>query len=432
VIRATIIAIFIALPVKTYADFLNILPKRTILQEYFQDGEYDLAFNLAENLSAESDPWSQLVLSLMYEGGFGTSKNQTKAGYWAAIAAQTGEPVALFRMAMVYEKGLGTEIDKSKALKWMKRAAKAGHEEAIIAVLEHSVQEQNTSEVFNYIEVINSEFPVDSSYFQIGHAYVASFYLDGWPMGQNLLNAVKHFQIANRATIKNIELTKYIEQSLSILCSNRDLNSQCDSQNKSYITEKNPHRYEKYDTNRFGFVAFADGYTGSSINGILSIKKIKRKSLEDRFILSIFRELLRGPTNDESEAGLFGPNFSCSSIQLQGPSVPTACVAEEIFRDVYIINDRIYLSVGAIPSAATSGEWSLFMEFLNHTLYFLGISQQEIRFWMDGYELTAGDSGCRDHSGGYVSGVCFFFLPSQQFDPVWADSVSSGYEFLER
>ncbi len=55
-IRATIIAIFIALPVKTYADFLNILPKRTILQEYFQDGEYDLAFNLAENLSAESDP----------------------------------------------------------------------------------------------------------------------------------------------------------------------------------------------------------------------------------------------------------------------------------------------------------------------------------------------------------------------------------------
>ena len=70
-------------------------------------------------------------LSIMYEHGHGTQKDERKGFYWCKKAAEGGYLESVFTLGLWYYYGQGTDRDIVRAFSWFKKAADSGHTRAM-------------------------------------------------------------------------------------------------------------------------------------------------------------------------------------------------------------------------------------------------------------------------------------------------------------
>ena len=63
----------------------------------------------------------------MYSNGRGVGKDEEKAFYWCAKAANQGYPSAQYTTAYYYSNGIGVKRDYERAVKWYREAMANGH-----------------------------------------------------------------------------------------------------------------------------------------------------------------------------------------------------------------------------------------------------------------------------------------------------------------
>lgn len=146
-----------------------------LAEEYFNDEEYEKAFQLYKRLADKGSVDSQVFVGWMYQNGLGVKKDVNIAFSWYEKAANLGSAEgqfyvaksyaiqnkfnetkewyyksaeknyspALFRLGWIYDTGRGVKADKEKALSYYKHATELGHvfaqkELAILLVKGHS------------------------------------------------------------------------------------------------------------------------------------------------------------------------------------------------------------------------------------------------------------------------------------------------------
>ncbi len=72
----------------------------------------------------------QLLLAVKYSAGNGVIKNQAEAARWYLMAAQGGDPQAMYEVSMRYRNGHGFTRSEAESNVWRQRAASAGIVEA--------------------------------------------------------------------------------------------------------------------------------------------------------------------------------------------------------------------------------------------------------------------------------------------------------------
>lgn len=74
--------------------------------------------------------WAQAALGYFYHRGHLVPRNFQEARKWYLLAANQGEPKAMFGLGGMYEFGHGVDIDMSKAADWYRKSAEAGESAA--------------------------------------------------------------------------------------------------------------------------------------------------------------------------------------------------------------------------------------------------------------------------------------------------------------
>ncbi|WP_199611118.1 tetratricopeptide repeat protein [Flocculibacter collagenilyticus] len=114
-------------------DYSQNIVKDDIYAEDFQtgltaanEGEFDTAIALWEPLVEIGYGPALYEMGLLYENGFGLTKNATKAFELYQRAAKIGDPDAQFALSLMYAQGSGTDKDANQAFYWVQRAAAQG------------------------------------------------------------------------------------------------------------------------------------------------------------------------------------------------------------------------------------------------------------------------------------------------------------------
>lgn len=98
----------------------------------FNDGDYQVARMLFEELAEKNIPGAQIALGAIYLEGKGVSKNYQIALHWYRKAAEQGHPLAQYEIGAMYDAGLGVIENKTEAAKWFRRSANQGYGKAQI------------------------------------------------------------------------------------------------------------------------------------------------------------------------------------------------------------------------------------------------------------------------------------------------------------
>ena len=89
-------------------------------------GEYTLAIQRYEALSAKGHAQAQYDLAQIYFQGIGVAKDGQKGWYWLLSAAGTGNAAAMVQLGALFESGVGADRDYAAAAQWYLRAARKG------------------------------------------------------------------------------------------------------------------------------------------------------------------------------------------------------------------------------------------------------------------------------------------------------------------
>lgn len=93
----------------------------------YNEGDYEIAYEVFRPLAEGGDAAAQLYLGLMYIHGRGVIKSQAQGLRWYQTAAEQGNAKAQFRLGQLYLwGGGGTPRDVPKAVRWFESAARQG------------------------------------------------------------------------------------------------------------------------------------------------------------------------------------------------------------------------------------------------------------------------------------------------------------------
>jgi TPR repeat protein len=74
----------------------------------------------------ENNAQAQHTIGLMYENGYGVTRDYAEAMKWFRMAAEQGYTRAQSQIGLMYEKAEGLTQDYAEALKWFRMAAERG------------------------------------------------------------------------------------------------------------------------------------------------------------------------------------------------------------------------------------------------------------------------------------------------------------------
>ncbi len=94
----------------------------------FGSGGYSQIDRLKELLLAaeRGDAEAQFELGLMYDEGYGVSRDNQEAAKWYRKAAEQGDAGAQYLLGYMYDKGKGVPQNYQEAFKWTRKAADQG------------------------------------------------------------------------------------------------------------------------------------------------------------------------------------------------------------------------------------------------------------------------------------------------------------------
>ena len=92
----------------------------------FEQGNYDIAFQIWMSLAQKGDPASQHNIGLMYGNGVGIKQDETQAIIWTKRAANQGYADSMMNLGWAYTNGRGVKRNVTEAMKWYSRACAKG------------------------------------------------------------------------------------------------------------------------------------------------------------------------------------------------------------------------------------------------------------------------------------------------------------------
>lgn len=103
----------------------------------FGAGNYAKAQEELQPLLANNDSRAQYSMGVLYENGFGVSKDLPRAAAWYLKSAEQGNSDAQYNLGAMHEHGVGIPVNYLEAARWYRPAAEQGDVDALsnLAVL---------------------------------------------------------------------------------------------------------------------------------------------------------------------------------------------------------------------------------------------------------------------------------------------------------
>lgn len=97
----------------------------------FAAGDYAKALQEIRPQAEKGDPRSQYGMGVLYENGFGVTKDLKRAAAWYLKSARQGNPDAQYNLGAMYEHGVGMPVNYPEAARWYRPAAEQGDIDAL-------------------------------------------------------------------------------------------------------------------------------------------------------------------------------------------------------------------------------------------------------------------------------------------------------------
>lgn len=97
----------------------------------FAAGDYTKALQEIVPLAQEGDPRGQYAMGVLYENGYGVTKDLKQAAGWYLKAAEQGNTDAQYNLGAMYEHGVGMPVNYPEAARWYRPAAEQGDVDAL-------------------------------------------------------------------------------------------------------------------------------------------------------------------------------------------------------------------------------------------------------------------------------------------------------------
>ena len=97
----------------------------------FEAADYAKAQAELQPLLETNDPRAQYAMGVLYENGFGVSKDLTQAAAWYLKAAEQGNSDAQYNLGAMNEHGVGMPVNYAEAARWYRPAAEIGDIDAL-------------------------------------------------------------------------------------------------------------------------------------------------------------------------------------------------------------------------------------------------------------------------------------------------------------
>ncbi|MBX9755748.1 MAG: sel1 repeat family protein [Pseudomonadaceae bacterium] len=126
-----------ARPLKLHLCLLLALASPGVLAGFdeaaaaFAAGNYAQAQTELGPLLEKNDPRAQYSMGVLYENGFGVSKDPAQAAAWYLKAAEQGNSDAQFNLGAMHEHGVGIPVNYPEAVRWYRPAAEQGDIDAL-------------------------------------------------------------------------------------------------------------------------------------------------------------------------------------------------------------------------------------------------------------------------------------------------------------
>jgi TPR repeat protein len=97
----------------------------------FAAGDYAKALQEIRPLAQEGDPRGQYGMGVLYENGYGVTKDLKLAAAWYLKAAKQDNTDAQYNLGAMYEHGVGMPVNYPEAARWYRPAAEQGDIDAL-------------------------------------------------------------------------------------------------------------------------------------------------------------------------------------------------------------------------------------------------------------------------------------------------------------
>lgn len=97
----------------------------------FAAGDYAKALQETRPLADQGDPRGQYAMGVLYENGFGVTKDQKLAAAWYLKSAEQGNTDAQYNLGAMHEHGVGMPVNYAEAARWYRPAAEQGDIDAL-------------------------------------------------------------------------------------------------------------------------------------------------------------------------------------------------------------------------------------------------------------------------------------------------------------
>lgn len=97
----------------------------------FVAGDYAKAQAELKPLLDNNDPRAQYAMGVLYENGFGVTKDLPQAAAWYLKAAEQGNSDAQYNLGAMHEHGVGMPVNYAEAARWYRPAAEVGDIDAL-------------------------------------------------------------------------------------------------------------------------------------------------------------------------------------------------------------------------------------------------------------------------------------------------------------
>ena len=144
----------------------------------------------------KGDSYCQLLLGMHYEKGWGIEQSYENALYYYELAAQQGNPEALYYIGDLYACGTGVTKSDDEAYKFYRLSAERGFGRAYLKMGEYFSSKNEEKRAFEYYKMA-AENGLAKGYYELGRYYQR---LIG---DENQERCRKYFRLAGEADLKN-------------------------------------------------------------------------------------------------------------------------------------------------------------------------------------------------------------------------------------
>ncbi|MBQ7307617.1 MAG: sel1 repeat family protein [Clostridia bacterium] len=110
---------------------VDIKTQLTRAKNYYENKNYDKAFELLSKLSKIYNSEAQLLLGECYYCGNGVSQNYKEAIKWYSLSAEQNNDKALYQLGRCYYFGIGVDKNIEKARSFFEKSVKYGNTESL-------------------------------------------------------------------------------------------------------------------------------------------------------------------------------------------------------------------------------------------------------------------------------------------------------------